>query len=314
MAQTAIYGFQKPSTANNVDEEFYQLQETLDLLDSILAALQTAVNGKSATGHTHAISDVINLASELAAKMPASTTFKLDDLTDVSGADGAPNNYVLVKSALGWLPSSALAALGTHGHLISEITGLVAALADKADAAATTSALAGKADASHTHTIANVTDLQTKLDAAAPVGALGSFARNTAPTGWLKANGAAVSRTTYAALFTAIGTTFGTGDGSTTFNLPDLRGEFIRGWDDSSGVDSGRAFGSSQGHALQNHSHGQTVGSSTAGGSIVGPSSQVSTTQGEVATTRQTTTSGTNGTFAFETRPRNVALLICIKF
>lgn len=145
MAQTANYGFEKPSTEKNVDEEFYQLQETLDMLDSILAALQTAVNGKSAVGHTHAISDIVNLAAELAAKMPASATFKLDDLTDVDGADGAPNGYVLVKSALGWLPSSALAALGTHGHLISEITGLVDALAGKADAAATTTALAGKA-------------------------------------------------------------------------------------------------------------------------------------------------------------------------
>ncbi|MFN7089480.1 MAG: hypothetical protein ACK4P4_02880 [Allorhizobium sp.] len=146
MAQTANYGFQKPGTDNNVDEEFYQLQETLDLLDAILAALQTAVNGKAAVSHTHTISQIVGLAAELAAKMPASQTFKLDDLTDVSGADGAPNGYVLVKSALGWLPSSALAALGTHGHLISEITGLVDALAGKADAAATTSALAGKQD------------------------------------------------------------------------------------------------------------------------------------------------------------------------
>lgn len=93
MAQTANYGLEKPSTDKNVDEEFYQLQETLDLLDSILAALQTAVNGKSATGHTHAISDVVNLAAELAAKMPASATFKLDDLTDVDGADSWPPRH-----------------------------------------------------------------------------------------------------------------------------------------------------------------------------------------------------------------------------
>lgn len=79
-----------------------------------------------------------------------------------------------------------------------------------------------------------------------PSGAVMTFAMNTAPTGWLKANGAAVSRTTYAALFSAIGTTFGVGNGSTTFNLPDLRGEFMRGWDDGRGVDSGRAFGSAQ--------------------------------------------------------------------
>ncbi|MCK9131735.1 phage tail protein [Haemophilus influenzae] len=64
------------------------------------------------------------------------------------------------------------------------------------------------------------------------VGEVAFFARTTPPSGWLKANGAAVSRTTYAALFAAIGTTFGAGDGSSTFNLPDLRGEFVRGLDD----------------------------------------------------------------------------------
>jgi hypothetical protein len=182
MAQTAIYNFQKPSGDKNVDEEFYQLQETLDLLDSILAALQTAVDAKSAVGHTHAIADVLDLAAQLAAKMPASTTFALDDLTDVSGAAGAPDNYVLVKSALGWIPSSALAALGAHGHLISEITGLVAALAGKADAAATTSALAGKADAT-----ATATALAGKADAS----------RVKAPTRTVVSGGSSVVSGTY---------------------------------------------------------------------------------------------------------------------
>lgn len=79
-----------------------------------------------------------------------------------------------------------------------------------------------------------------------PSGAVMHFAMSSAPTGWLKANGAAISRTTYASLFAAIGTTFGSGDGSTTFNVPDLRGEFTRGWDDGRGVDSGRSFGSAQ--------------------------------------------------------------------
>jgi microcystin-dependent protein len=65
-----------------------------------------------------------------------------------------------------------------------------------------------------------------------------AFARNTPPTGWLPCNGGAVSRTTYASLFASIGTTFGVGDGSTTFNLPDLRGEFVRGWDNGRGVDN----------------------------------------------------------------------------
>lgn len=89
----------------------------------------------------------------------------------------------------------------------------------------------------------------------APAGLVGHFARNTAPAGWLKANGAAVSRIAYADLFAAIGTMFGAGDGFTTFNLPDLRGEFLRGWDDARGVDGGRDLGSSQAGALQSHAH-----------------------------------------------------------
>lgn len=84
------------------------------------------------------------------------------------------------------------------------------------------------------------------LTEAAPPGMLGYFPRSTPPAGWLKANGAAISRTTYAALFAEIGTLHGAGDGSTTFNLPDARGEFIRGFDDGRGVDPGRVLGSYQ--------------------------------------------------------------------
>ena len=62
-----------------------------------------------------------------------------------------------------------------------------------------------------------------------PAGAVFAFAANSEPAGCLLCNGAAVSRTTYAALFSAIGTTYGKGDGSTTFNLPDLTNKFIQG-------------------------------------------------------------------------------------
>jgi len=61
-------------------------------------------------------------------------------------------------------------------------------------------------------------------NAVPPVGVITAYAGSTAPTGYLICNGAAVSRTTYAALYAIIGTTYGTGDGSTTFNLPDLTG------------------------------------------------------------------------------------------
>ncbi|PBC09203.1 phage tail protein [Mesorhizobium sp. WSM3859] len=72
------------------------------------------------------------------------------------------------------------------------------------------------------------------------------FAGATVPGGWLNCNGQAVSRTTYATLFAAIGTTWGAGDAVSTFNVPDFRGEFLRGLDQGRGVDAGRTLGSFQ--------------------------------------------------------------------
>ena len=163
-----------------------------------------------------------------------------------------------------------------------------------------------------------------------PSGAVAHFAMNTAPTGWLKANGAAVSRTTYATLFAAIGTTFGVGDGSTTFNLPDLRGEFLRGWDDSRGVDSGRAFGSAQLDQMQkitgNTSMASTVGmvyptAGQGGAFSYGVQSYSTSPAGGAATSWRLTFDSAlspdarvSSTTSGETRARNIALLACIKF
>lgn len=82
------------------------------------------------------------------------------------------------------------------------------------------------------------------------------FAQSTPPAGYLKRNGAAVSRTTYARLFAKIGTTYGGGDGATTFNLPDGRGVFDRGLDEGRGIDPGRTLGSYQESANLSHTHG----------------------------------------------------------
>ena len=67
------------------------------------------------------------------------------------------------------------------------------------------------------------------LYADSPLGSILPFGGASAPTGWMLCQGQAISRITYADLFAVIGTSFGAGDGSTTFNIPDLRGEFIRG-------------------------------------------------------------------------------------
>ena len=89
----------------------------------------------------------------------------------------------------------------------------------------------------------------TKWDCVSvPAGSIGYFANITPPNGYLECNGQAVNRTFYAELFNAVSTLYGIGDGSTTFNLPDLRGEFVRGLDDGLGVDNdaARTIGSAQ--------------------------------------------------------------------
>jgi len=95
----------------------------------------------------------------------------------------------------------------------------------------------------------------TALPQAVPTGSVHLMASTTVPSGYEKCNGQALSRTVYADLFAEIGTAFGAGDGSTTFNVPDLRGEFVRGWDDSRGVDSGRNFATAQGDQNKQHNH-----------------------------------------------------------
>jgi microcystin-dependent protein len=80
-----------------------------------------------------------------------------------------------------------------------------------------------------------------------PSGSVMDYAGATAPAGWLLCFGQAISRTTYAPLFTAIGTVYGAGDGSTTFNLPDCRGRVSAGKDDMGGTSANRLTGLSGG-------------------------------------------------------------------
>ena len=145
---------------------------------------------------------------------------------------------------------------------------------------------------------------------ALPAGAVMPFAMNSAPAGWLAADGAAVNRVgTYAALFAAIGTTHGVGNGSTTFNLPDLRGIFVRGWGQqtvSGTLHSSADFAQKQDDAFASHNHTVTD-TDVANNGTFGAGGLAAYPQG--VTTRTTSTVG--GT---ETRPANIALLYCIKF
>lgn len=77
----------------------------------------------------------------------------------------------------------------------------------------------------------NDADFDTRISQSAPAGLVTAYGGSSAPSGWLLCDGSAVSRTTYAALFAIIGTVFGAGDGSTTFNLPNLKGKVPVGRD-----------------------------------------------------------------------------------
>jgi microcystin-dependent protein len=94
-----------------------------------------------------------------------------------------------------------------------------------------------------------------------PIGAVIDYAGSSAPAGWLLCYGQAVSRTTYAALFAAISTAYGVGDGSTTFNLPDCRGRAVAGKDDMGGSSANRLTNQSGG--LNGDTLGATGGAET---------------------------------------------------
>lgn len=149
-----------------------------------------------------------------------------------------------------------------------------------------------------------------------PAGIILDWPTETAPAGWLECDGTAVSRTTYANLFAAIGVMFGNGDGATTFNLPDLRGKFRRGWAHGSTADPDRAartnrgdgttgdhVGTKQADDFKSHLHtyyrlNQTPGLGNPG------------TQGYAINDQSTDTGTTGGS---ETRPINVYFMTIIK-
>lgn len=136
-----------------------------------------------------------------------------------------------------------------------------------------------------------------------PAGTVSAFAGNSAPAGYLVCDGSQVDRIANADLFAAIGTTYGEGDTSTTFNLPDLRGEFIRGFDDGRGADAGRAFGSFQADEFASHTHT----------GVSGDPGTDPARKGGANREADTGTYETNAVGGVETRPRNVAMNYIIK-
>lgn len=152
-----------------------------------------------------------------------------------------------------------------------------------------------------------------------PPGAIMPFATQTTPPGWLPCDGREVLRGTYATLFATIGTAWGDGDTVTTFNVPDFRGEFIRGWDDGRGVDADRQFASYQADALQNitgtHVVSHTVAATGTGAFLEDGAEGTHTFDSQSAAgVRMSFDASRVARTADETRPRNIAVKYCIKY
>ncbi|GDJ68944.1 phage tail protein [Escherichia coli] len=226
---------------------------TLDTLKEIAAAINNDPN----------FSTTINNA--LALKAPLSSPALTGTPTAPTAAQSINNTQIattaFVKSAIAGMVGSAPAALDTLNEL-------AAALGNDPNFATTMlNALAGKQPLDNTLTNLSGKDVAGLLTylglgegSALPVGVPVPWPSATPPTGWLKCNGAAFSAEEYPELAKAYPTN----------KLPDLRGEFIRGWDDSRGIDNGRALLSSQGHSLRDHSHNQQIwtGSNTTSSTI----------------------------------------------
>lgn len=263
---------------------------TADRTITVTAATQADV--ATGTDTTKALT-AFSVAAALGAKAPLASPAFTGTPTATTATAG-DNSTRIATTAF------ATGALASYATLASPaFTGVPTAPTQSAADNSTKIATTAYADRSATNAVAAAP--------AMPSGAVAHFAMATPPTGWMEANGAAISRATYAALFTAIGTTFGAGDGSTTFNLPDLRGQFVRGFDNGRGVDTGRTFGSAQADQIIAHTH--TVGGVNS--YIVNGGTGLSANIGSGSFLNYGAMS--NGGGGTETRPKNIALLVCIK-
>jgi len=245
---------------------------------------------------------------------------------DGSGTYGLPTGYLAI-SGEDILPEQ-------HNTPLEDIATALTGSLPRNGTAAMTAALpmggfkiTGLADGSASTDAATKGQMDTAIAAAAIApGITVPFAGSSAPSGWLLCNGQAVSRTTYSGLFAIVSTTYGTGDGSTTFNVPDLRGEFIRGLDGGRGIDTGRTLGSAQADDFESHTHTatstvtdpghihtQTNAGVTARGAGGGSAADVGAGNTGSATTGVTVATINTNTGGTETRPRNIALNFIIK-
>ena len=236
------------------------------------------------------------------------------DVNDYLQFDRANNQYqlfiggaqVLIVQTDGRVTSAVAAANGADLMRKNEVDSLIT----------TVSTAVGTAQSTANGAVSTINNFLNRL-----VGSIIPFAVGAVPAGYLECAGQAVSRTTYSQLFALIGVIYGNGDGATTFNLPDYRGQFLRGWDHGAGIDpdaatrtnrgdgtTGDNVGTRQSHAVQQHTHNTFIPTWDATASRDQDPPYATDSPGTI-----TASGGVNGTnISSETRPVNRYVMFCI--
>ena len=265
--------------------------------------------GKEITGSTY-LKDTDNYIGDT-----------INDLVDFVNGEGVHLNQGMTYDFVDKATDQTITGVKNYtqpiiGNITGNVTGNVTGNANTSSKLETSRIISISGDAVGSIDFDGSSDVDISISLSPLIGMVIATARVSTPIGFLECNGASISRTTYSNLFSAIGTTYGTGDGSTTFQLPDLRGEFIRGFDNGRGVDSGRTFGSWQrGSLVANDDGTSTISTGSLFNGLNGfydssdiPSTTLSFSAADVTITA-------NGLpFLGMARPRNIAMMYCIKY
>lgn len=308
--------------AQNTDD-IAQLESWRTAFNSQLNVLTSDVNANvnSIALINSSISALVPLVTNINAVIDEKVTAAIPDLGDISAYVNAAQSAQISASA------SADAAFGSEqsSSVSADAAATSASAANDSAIAANDSAVAASVSEANTAALADtVADISAVgVEGLLPSGMIAPFAMTSVPPGWLHCRGQLVDSNDYPNLYAAIGTTFGSGSGS-LFRLPDLRGEFLRGWNDTTnGKDAGRIFGSTQNFRTEEHFLKMDHR-----GSLDFFFRTVTDVPGWVANTYAEDTDGDGsrsdsttrtrgiaiGTYGDkETRPTNIALKFCIK-
>lgn len=320
---------------------FTQNTDNLNIIQA-LADLPNETDGLSSSQMKAKFDEAVNLLktflnSTLIAELEAQTASASLGAVVGGGASNIQNFINIVEAAgVGSLPpDNSLTTVKFNSSAFSTSSTLV----ENSDTViASQKAIKTYADAIQTIITSHIANRELHP----PAGCMFPYGANSAPSGYLECDGSAISRVTYSDLFSAIGTTFGVGDGATTFNIPDLRGYHVRGWDNGAGVDTARVFGSAQTDQNKAHTHTGTTDSGNAshihdvhfnGNATInyyagesgvgvttyrfeplnntGPGEKIQSDTQNAAHTHAFTTGSNGGT---EARVKNIALMYIIKY